>query len=101
MEAIHFDAPQQLGGLGVDYLDRTVHTTRPCNNGRVINMSDRVISSIIRRPPLSAFSTSQRDGFSYLVRSAADGDNRVISQVGPDFVGLGDIERLTRIPPQP
>ena len=61
-------------------------------------MRSRIVSSVIRCPSLSTTPAGQLDGFSHLVSRAADRDNSVISEVGPDFVGLGKIERLARIP---
>ena len=64
-------------------------------------MGGRVVSPVIRCPPRSTTSTSQLDGSSYFVRRPANGYNSVISKVCPDFVGVGEIERLARIPPEP
>src|ERR1700681_2545217 len=63
-------------------------------------MTRRVISRVIWCPLHGAASARQLDGFDYLIRSSANSDNRVISEVGPDFVSLGDIERLARISSQ-
>src|SRR5881628_3789608 len=61
-------------------------------------MPDRIVSSIVRRPSCSATSARQLYRFSDFVSSAANRDNRVVSQVRPYFVGLRNIKRSSRIP---
>src|SRR5262245_9520237 len=61
-------------------------------------MPDRIVSTIVRRPSCSTASACQLDGFSDLVSSAANRDNRVVSQVGPDFVGRWNIEGFSGVP---
>src|SRR5262249_44909812 len=63
-------------------------------------MRGRVVSAVIRCPSFSTASASQLDGFCNLVRRPADGDNSVVSEVRPDFVGVWKIERFARIPTQ-
>src|ERR1700730_6966246 len=97
--AIHLDAAQQFCCLGVDDLDGTIGISCPGDDGRVIYVSGRVVRCVIRCSIFGATSASQLDSFSYLVRSAAYGNDSVISKVGPDFIGLRDVNRLARIPP--
>src|SRR5712691_5714195 len=61
-------------------------------------MPGRVVSAIVRGPPGSAASTGQLNGLCYRVRRATNSYKRVVSKVGPDFVGVGKVKWLARIP---
>src|ERR1041385_2418537 len=63
-------------------------------------MSNGIISTVVGSPSCSTASASQLDRLGNLVSGAANRDYRVVSQIRPDFVRLGNIKRLSRIPAQ-
>jgi len=56
-----------------------------------------IVGSVIRLVIRSAASPGEFDGLGDLVGGSADGDSGVVSQVSPDFVGVGQIERFAWI----
>src|SRR5439155_24688304 len=63
-----------------------------------LSLHDALPISVVVRSFCGAAPACQLDRLSHFVSSATDRNDRVISEVGPYFVGLRNIERLSGIP---
>src|SRR4029077_17839096 len=97
---MHRNAAHQFGGLGVYDFDRAIHrSSRP--DARIIEASGIVIGPVVRVPLCGALSACQLDGLDDFVGARVDGYNGVVSEVYPDFIGLGIKKRLAGIFSEP
>src|SRR6202171_2025069 len=95
------NAAHQFGRSCVDYVDGSIRRSVLAAATKVFKdfdaginqMGGRIVSRVIRSPVRITISR-QFNRLGYLVSSPANSYNSAICQGHPDFVGLGEIERL-------